>query len=179
MVNEFDIKAVKPKGGDTVIRSTKPLVVKDVRGSLAVGAESTDWATLARAVEYCVGTGIRPDLPYIHVAEGHGYLLEELDPQNVSYLQAEGQPVEDIRISEDAIVSYNIERDSRPQLTGEVEGGMVVATRAQGLNTYHQPTEEVVNLNIALREKEPSVIDEDTQVVQEAWFRSLLASVKK
>lgn len=173
MANEFDIKIINPKSGDTVIRPTKPLVVKDVRGSLEV--ESTDWATLARAVKYCAGTGIKQAVPYIHVADGHGYVLEELDPENVPYMVKEG-PVADFKISDYAIVSYNISRDSKPQLTGEM-GEMAVATRAQEVSTASVNSEQVVNLNIAFRERQaslPSVVDGATQIDQEAWARSLL-----
>lgn len=172
------------------VRLVKPLKVV-VKGSLA--AESSDYATLARAAQLVAGTSIRKDLPYTHVAEGHGYPLEELDPREAPFVK-NNMPVEGVSISEDAVVTYSIEKDEKDP-SHILSGGqaMAVAISSEGLVESPKTEPEVVNLNMAFRDKDPLLetvglnesheqageIDPETRQAQSAWASSLLNSVKK
>lgn len=172
------------------IRLVKPFKVV-VKGSL--DAESSDFAQLARTAQIVAGTAIPKDLPYRHVSEGHGYPLEELDPGEAPFIRADNMPVEGVSVSKDAIVTYSIEKDPS-HLIVSTGGAMAVAISSEGLVAKQAPEPEVVNLNMAFRDKDPllenpvatveqpqgtnGVIDQTTQEAQAEWAKSLLGSIK-
>lgn len=137
----------------TNIRPVKGIVVKDIRGSLE--KESSDFATYARASEYCSLVGISPRIPAYHISSGHGYKIEEIVLGDIPFKLKKNSPTGEISVSENAVVVYEISDASNKQITGPDTENMVVALRSQELGSVNIGQDgKQVDMTIALREQQ-------------------------